>query len=61
MRVLAFTGDSQRRTTPFWAMRALILQSLSLGPMASASDIRDAYSARAIGDMKPFATTVMLE
>ncbi|MBV8103152.1 MAG: tetratricopeptide repeat protein [Hyphomicrobiales bacterium] len=61
MRVLAFTGDSQRRTTPFWAMRALILQSLSLGPMASASDVRDAYSARAIGDMKPFAATVMLE
>jgi class 3 adenylate cyclase/tetratricopeptide (TPR) repeat protein len=61
MRVLAFTGDSQRRTTPFWAMRALILQSLSLGPMASANDIRDEYSARAIGDMKPFAATVMLE
>jgi class 3 adenylate cyclase/tetratricopeptide (TPR) repeat protein len=61
MCVLAFTGDSQRRTTPFWAMRALILQSLSLGPMASASDIRDAYSARAIGDMKPFAATVMLQ
>ena len=60
MRVLAFTGDSQRRTTPFWAMRALILQSLSLGPMALPNDIRDAYSVRAIGDMKPFAATVML-
>ena len=30
MRVLAFNGDTQKRTTPFSAIRALVLQCLSL-------------------------------
>ena len=61
MRVLTFRGDNQRRTTPFSAMRTLILQSLSLKTASSDDDILRALSEAGAGEMKPFAATVMLE
>ena len=61
IRVLTFRGDSQRRTTPFSAVRALILQNLSLKPASSDDDILRAFSETGAGEMKPFAATVMLE
>ena len=61
MRVLTFSGDSQRRTTPFWAIRTLILQSLSLKPISPDDEILRAFSQAGAGEMKPLAATVMLE
>ena len=61
MRVLTFRGDNQRRTTPFSAIRTLILQSLSLKTASSDDDILRALSEAGAGGMKPFAATVMLE
>jgi len=61
MRVLAFSGDNQRRTTPFWAIRTLILQSLSLKPASPDDEIIRAFSQVGAGELKPFAATVMLE
>ena len=61
MGVLTFSGDNQRRTTPFSAIRALILQSLSLRPASSDDEILRAFSETGAGAMKPLAATVMLE
>ena len=61
MRVLTFSGDNQRRTTPFSAIRTLILQSLSLKTASSDDEILRALSEAGAGEMKPFAATVMLE
>ena len=61
MRVLIFNGDNQRRTTPFWAIRTLILQSLSLKPASPDDEIIRAFSQAGAGELKPFAATVMLE
>jgi hypothetical protein len=57
MRVLTFSGDNQRRTTPFSAIRTLIMQSLSLEPASSDDDILRAWSEAGVGEMKPFAAT----
>ena len=61
IRVLTFTGDSQRRTAPFWAIRTLILQSLSLKPASPDDQILRALSEAGADELKPFAATVMLE
>jgi class 3 adenylate cyclase/tetratricopeptide (TPR) repeat protein len=61
MYVLSFCGDNQRQTTPFFAIRMLILQSLSLTPATDDGEILRAFSEAGAGEMKPSAATVMLE
>jgi class 3 adenylate cyclase/tetratricopeptide (TPR) repeat protein len=61
MRVLTFTGDNQKRTTPYSAIRTLILASLSLKAASSDDDIRRAFAEDRMGELKPPAETVILE
>jgi class 3 adenylate cyclase/tetratricopeptide (TPR) repeat protein len=61
MRVLTFSGDNQKRTTPYAAARPLFLQSLSLKPSASDDELRQALSEAGAGPMKPSVATVLLE
>jgi len=60
IRVLAFNGDNQKRTTPFSAIRTLILQSLSLKAACPDDDIRLALLEAGAGELQPPAATVML-
>jgi class 3 adenylate cyclase/tetratricopeptide (TPR) repeat protein len=61
MPTLAFYGDSQKRTTPFFAMRALILDLLSLGEGAAEDAIVQALAKRGIRDLadSPLATVLL--
>ncbi len=61
MRVLTFRGDHQKRATPYSAIRALLLQSLSLKPGSSDEEILGALSKAGVGEMKPSAATAMLQ
>ena len=60
MRVLAFNGDTQKRTTPFSAIRALVLQCLSLKAASSDDDIQRELIEAGAGELEPAAATVML-
>jgi class 3 adenylate cyclase/tetratricopeptide (TPR) repeat protein len=51
MPMLVFYGDSQKRTTPFFAMRALFLDLLSLGEGASDDEIVQALAKGGITDL----------
>jgi class 3 adenylate cyclase/tetratricopeptide (TPR) repeat protein len=59
-RVLVFNGDNQKRTTPFSAIRTLILQSLSVKAAVSDDEIPLALLEAGAGEMQPAAATVML-
>jgi tetratricopeptide (TPR) repeat protein len=61
MRVLTFSGDNQKRTTPYSAIRTLILQSLSLKSDASDDEILGALSEAGAGEMKPSAAAALLQ
>lgn len=61
MRVLTFSGDNQKRTTPYSAIRTLILQSLSLKPGSSDDEILGALSEAGVGGMKPSAAAAILQ
>jgi class 3 adenylate cyclase/tetratricopeptide (TPR) repeat protein len=63
MPVLVFYGDSQKRTTPFFAMRALILDLLSLGEGAEEDAIVQALAKRGVRDLadNPLATVLLAE
>ncbi|HTR83188.1 MAG TPA: tetratricopeptide repeat protein, partial [Reyranella sp.] len=58
---LVFHGDSQRRTTPYTAMRALILASLALPDAATDDAIVAAMDAAGIEDLadSPLATVLL--
>jgi class 3 adenylate cyclase/tetratricopeptide (TPR) repeat protein len=60
MRVVAFNGDTQKRTTPFSAIRALVLQCLSLKAAASDDDVERALIQSGAGKLERAAATVML-
>jgi tetratricopeptide (TPR) repeat protein len=61
MPVLVFYGDSQKHTTPFFAMRALILDLLSLGEGAIDDEIVQALAKGGIMDLadNPLATVLL--
>jgi class 3 adenylate cyclase/tetratricopeptide (TPR) repeat protein len=60
MCVLAFNGDSQKRTTPYSAIRSLILETLSLQETASDDEIVAALRDARIDDSPGAVTTVLL-
>jgi class 3 adenylate cyclase/tetratricopeptide (TPR) repeat protein len=58
--VLAFNGDSQKRATPYSAMRSLILETLSLGEAASDAEIVNSLGVAGSGDaMEPVAAALL--
>lgn len=59
--ILIFYGDSQKRTTPYAAMRALVLNMLHLGDAASDEDIARALRVAGIEVLKdiPLATVLL--
>lgn len=59
--VLIFRGDSQRRTTPYSAVRSLMLAASSLGEAASDDDIVAGLSAAGIQHVRdgPLATVLL--
>jgi len=61
MRVVVFYGDSQKRTTPFFAIRALMLDLLSLGEGAEDNEIVEALAEGGITDLAddPLATVLL--
>lgn len=61
MPVLVFYGDSQKRTTPFVAMRALILDLLSLAEGAAEDTIVQALAKGGVRDLadNPLATVLL--
>ena len=58
---LIFYGDTQKRTTPYSAMRSLILEVLSLSDVSSDNDVVEALSAAGIDDLNdnPLATVML--
>jgi class 3 adenylate cyclase/tetratricopeptide (TPR) repeat protein len=52
-KVVAFYGDSQKRTTPYAAMRSIILEAMSLDDAAGDEDI--SHAMRGIGIADPAA------
>lgn len=59
--VLIFRGDSQRRTTPYSAVRSLILTASSLSETATDDDIVAGLTAAGVGHVKdsPLATVLL--